>query len=37
MNQMTDGMMGGMWLWMAVGTAVFVFVVVAIVKMLQKK
>lgn len=37
MNQMMDGMMGGMWLWTAVGTAMLVFVIVAIVKMLQKK
>lgn len=37
MHDMMNGMMGGMWIWTAAGVLLIVFLVVAILKLLQRK
>jgi len=36
MQGMTDGMIGGMWIWSIVGVLLIVFLVVAILKLLRR-
>lgn len=37
MNEMMNGAMGGMWIWMIVGGLIVVALVVAVLRMLKQK
>lgn len=37
MNEMMNGTMGGMWIWMIVGGLIVVALVVAVLRMLKQK